>query len=155
MSTTSNLNTTPATPIGGAKNLVDTAAANQSFRTFSKALRQSGLSDTLRGTGPYTVFAPTDEAFTKLPPGRLDELMKSENKDDLVSLVNNHLLAGRASVADVGKLSNAKMLGGKSAPIVVDGTKVSIDGAHLTTPDIASSNGWLHGIDKVNVPTTH
>jgi len=153
MSTISNLNTTPSGT--DAKNLVDTAAANQSFRTFSKALRQSGLSDTLRGTGPFTVFAPTDEAFNKLPPGKFDELMKTENKDQLVSLVNNHLLAGRSNAADVGKMTNVKMLGGKSAPIVLDGIKVSIDGARLTTPDIASSNGWLHGIDKVNMPTAH
>ena len=153
MSTISNLNTAPTGP--DAKNLVDTAAANQSFRTFNKALRQSGLSETLRGTGPFTVFAPTDEAFDKLPAGRFDELMKSENKDELVSLLNNHLLAGRCNAAEMGKMTSAKMIGGKSAPIVLDGIKVSIDGARLTTPDIASSNGWLHGIDKVNVPNTH
>jgi uncharacterized surface protein with fasciclin (FAS1) repeats len=155
MSTNSNMGNTPAANAGtAAKNIVDTAAANGSFRTFSKALRQAGMSDTLRGAGPFTVFAPTDEAFAKLPPGKLEELMKSENKDELVSILNYHVLAGRSSAAEMGKLKEAKTLGG-SAPIALEGSKLSIDGATLTTPDIASSNGWLHGIDKVNMPVKH
>jgi len=155
MSTTTNQNNPSTANAGSARNLVDTAAANQSFSTFSKALRQAGLADTLRGAGPFTVFAPTDEAFAKLPAGKLDELMKTENKDELVSILNYHVLSGRSSAADMGKMKQAKMLDGKSAPVALEGNKVSIDGAHVTTPDIASSNGWLHGIDKVNIPTRH
>lgn len=137
------------------KNLVDTAAANGSFNTFGKALRQAGMADTLRGTGPFTLFAPTDAAFAKLPAGTLDNLMKAENKDELVSILNYHVLASRSSAADVGKLTAVMTVNGQSAPIVLKGAKVSIDGAELTAPDIASSNGVLHGIDKVNIPTKH
>jgi len=134
---------------------VDTLAAEDSFKTFGKALRKAGLEDTLRGVGPFTLLAPTDAAFDKLPPGKLDNLMKPENKDELVSILNYHVLSGRSSAADMGKMKQAKMLDGKSAPVALEGNKVSIDGAHVTTPDIASSNGWLHGIDKVNIPTRH
>ncbi|HVR81647.1 MAG TPA: fasciclin domain-containing protein [Luteimonas sp.] len=137
------------------KNIVDTAAANGSFKTFGKALRQADMVDTLRGEGPFTLFAPTDAAFDKLPAGKLDNLMKPENKAELVSLLKYHVLTGRSSAADVAKLTMAKTVNGQSAPIVASGTKVSIDGAELTARDIQSSNGVLHGIDKVNIPTKH
>ncbi|HEY0660120.1 MAG TPA: fasciclin domain-containing protein [Lysobacter sp.] len=137
------------------KNVVDTAAANGSFKTFGNALRQAGMADTLKGEGPFTLFAPTDAAFAKLPPGQLDTWLKPENKEELISILNYHVLAGRSSAMDVGKLQQAKTVNGQSAPIVVDGVKVSIDGAELTLPDLASSNGVLHGIDKVNIPTRH
>lgn len=145
MSTMSN---TPNT-----RNLVDTAAANDSFKTFSKAVESAGLADTLRGTGPFTVFAPTDAAFAKLPSGRLDNLLKPENKDELTSLLNYHVLNGRKTAADVGKWESARTVNGQQAPIkMVDG-KLTIDGAQLTTADIGTSNGLIHGIDKVNIPT--
>ncbi len=147
----SNTNTTQS----NTQNIVDTAAANGSFNTFGKALRQAGMVEKLRGSGPFTLFAPTDAAFAKLPPGKLDELMKVENKDELVSILNYHVLAGRSSAADVAKLTQAKTINGKLAPIVLKGTKVSIDGAQVIEPDIASSNGVLHGIDKVIMPTRH
>ena len=150
-----NTQNSPATGNTAARNLFDTVAANPSFNTFSKALRQAGLSNELSGTGPFTVFAPTDEAFAKLPPGKLEQLMKSENKDELVSILNYHVLSGRSSLADMRKMKEARMLDGKNAPIVAEGNKLSIGGAHVTTPDIASSNGLLHGIDKVNIPTKH
>lgn len=140
---------------GNTKNIVDTAAANGSFNTFGNALRQAGMVEKLRGSGPFTLFAPTDAAFAKLPPGKLDELMKDENKDELVSILNYHVIAGRSSAADVGKLTQVKTISGKLAPIVLQGTKVSIDGAQVIEPDIASSNGMLQGIDKVNIPTRH
>ena len=148
MSTTSNLSSIPNT-----KNVVDTAAANGSFKIFGNALRQAGMADALKGEGPFTLFAPTDAAFAKLPVGQLDTWLKPENKDELVSVLNYHVLAGRSSAADVGKLTEAKTVQGQSAPILVKDSKVSIDGAELTSPDIASSNGMLHGIDKVNIPT--
>jgi uncharacterized surface protein with fasciclin (FAS1) repeats len=140
------MSTTSTTP-SNTKNIVDTAAANGSFNTFGKALRQAGMVEKLRGSGPFTLFAPTDAAF--------DALMKDENKDELVSILNYHVIAGRSSAADVGKLTQVKTISGKLAPIVLKGTKVSIDGAQVIEPDIASSNGMLQGIDKVNIPTRH
>jgi uncharacterized surface protein with fasciclin (FAS1) repeats len=115
-------NTTPQ----GAKNLVDTIAAYGSFNTF-------------------TLFAPTDAAFAKLPPGKLEELMRAENKDELVSLLSYHVIPGRSTSADVAKLNTAKTINGKMAPIALKGTKVTFDGAEVVEPDILSSNGVLHG----------
>lgn len=135
------------------KNLVDTAAANGSFKTFGKAIERAGMSDTLRGIGPFTIFAPTDAAFDKLPSGKLDNLFKAENKEELVSLLNYHVVSGRKLVADVGKWVEARTVNGQSAPITMTKDQVSIDGALVTSADIASSNGILHGIDKVNIPT--
>jgi len=135
------------------KNLVDTAAANGSFKTFGKAIERAGMSETLGGTGPFTIFAPTDAAFDKLPAGRFETLFKPENKDELVSLLNYHVVAGRKLVADIGKWETAKTVNGQAAPIKMTDDKVSIDGALVTSADIGSSNGVIHGIDKVNVPT--
>jgi len=135
------------------KNLVDTAAANGSFKTFGKAIERAGMSDTLRGVGPFTIFAPTDAAFDKLPSGKLDNLFKPENKDELVSLLNYHVVSGRKLVADIGKWEAAKTVNGQSAPITMTKDKVSIDGALVTSADIGSSNGIIHAIDKVNIPT--
>lgn len=136
-----------------SKNLVDTAAANGSFKTFGKALDAAGMSETLRGVGPFTLFAPTDAAFDKLPAGRLETLFKPENKEELVSILNYHLVNGRKLVADVGKWQVAKTVNGQGAPIKLEGAQVSIDGAQVTSADIGSSNGIIHGIDKVNIPT--
>ena len=145
---------TPDTKNTGTRNIVDMVATDDTFKTFGKVLRKSGLEDTLRGAGPFTLLAPTDAAFDKLPPGKLDNLMKPENKDELVSILNHHVLAGRSSAADMSKLTMAKTLGGQSVPIVSSGSKVEFDGAELTSRDIQSSNGVLHGIDKVNMPLT-
>jgi len=140
------------TNIPNGKNLVDTAAANGSFRTFGKALDAAGMTETLRGTGPFTVFAPTDAAFEKLPPGKLESLFKPENKEELVSLLNYHVVSGRKTTADVGKWDAARTVNGQSAPIILKDDQLSIDGALITSADIGSSNGLLHGIDKVNIP---
>lgn len=145
------MNTSASIP--GTKNLIDTAAANGSFKTLGKAIERAGLSDTLRGEGPFTMFAPTDAAFDKLPSGKLDNLFKPENKEELVSLLNYHLVSGRKMMADVGKWDAARTINGQSAPIVLTGDKVSIDGARVTSADIGSTNGVIHGIDKVNIPT--
>ena len=146
------MNTVTNTP--STKNLVDTAAANGSFKTFGKAIERAGMSETLRGVGPFTIFAPTDAAFDKLPAGKLENLFKPENKEELVSLLNYHVVSGRKLVADIGKWETAKTVNGQSAPIKMTNDKVSIDGALVTSADIGSSNGIIHGIDKVNVPTT-
>lgn len=143
-------NNQPNTPT--AQNLVDTVAANESFKTFGQAVEKAELSETLRGPGPFTVFAPTDAAFEKLPPGRLEHLFKPENKEELVSVVNYHVLKGQKSSADISKWNAAKMVQGQSAPITLSDGKVSIDGAKVVVADVASSNGVIHGIDKVNIP---
>jgi uncharacterized surface protein with fasciclin (FAS1) repeats len=149
------MNNQPNTP--STRNLVDAAAANGSFKTFGQAVEKAALGDTLRGPGPFTVFAPTDAAFEKLPPGKLEHLFKPENKEELVGVVNYHVLKGQKSSADIGKWNSARMVQGQSAPITQTDGKVSIDGAQVVVADVASSNGVIHGIDKVNIPapTTH
>ncbi len=148
--------TTPQNAVkstGQDKNLLDTAAANGSFGTFAKAVEKAGLSETLRGTGPFTVFAPTDAAFAKLPAGKLDTLMKPENRNELASILKYHVVTGRKSVADIGKWESAKTVNGQSAPIKMAEGKFTIAGANITASDINSSNGLIHEIDKVNLPT--
>jgi uncharacterized surface protein with fasciclin (FAS1) repeats len=135
------------------KNLVETVAANDSFKTFGKALEASGLHDTLKGAGPYTVFAPTDAAFEQLPAGRLDTLLQPENKAELASILNFHVVSGRRAITDISKWNTAKTLNGQSCAIKFDGTQMNFGGAQVTSQDIDSSNGVLHGIDKVNLPS--
>ena len=136
----------------GSRNLLEAAVAHGSFKTFAKAVEQAGMSETLSGPGPFTVFAPTDAAFEKLPAGKLDELLKPENKTELASIINYHVLSGRKSAADIGNWEVAKTVSGLSAPIKLMDNKVVIDGANVTAADIGSSNGVIHGIDKVNMP---
>jgi uncharacterized surface protein with fasciclin (FAS1) repeats len=136
-------------------NLVQTAANDNSFTTFSKALVASGLSETLQGEGPYTVFAPTDRAFEKLPKGKLDSLLKPENKSELAAIISYHVSHGRVSAADVGKLTETETLQGQSAKIKLIDKKVMIDASNVTLIDIASSNGVIHAIDAVLIPTKH
>ena len=149
------MNNQPNTP--STKNVVDTAAANGTFKTFGKAIEKAELGDMLRGPGPFTIFAPTDAAFEKMPPGTLEHLFKPENKEELAGVLNYHVLKGQKSSEDIGKWKSARMVQGQSAPITLTGGKVRIDGANVTIADIASSNGVIHGIDKVNLPapTTH
>ncbi|MBD8527439.1 fasciclin domain-containing protein [Pseudomarimonas arenosa] len=141
------------TPNSGNKNLLDTASANGKLNTFSKAIELAGLSESLRGPGPFTVFAPTDAAFEKLAGGGLDRLLKPENKSELVSILNYHVIKGRRTAADMGKATSAETLQGQSAPIKGVGSSFSIDGANVISIDIPSSNGLIHAIDKVNMPT--
>lgn len=136
-----------------SKNLVDTAAADGSFHTLGKALEAADLTNVLKGTGPYTVFAPTDEAFEKLPKETLENWLKPENKAQLISVLKYHVLPGRASAVEVEKLTAPKMMQGQTATITKDGDKLRIGGATITKSDITSSNGIIHAIDTVNVPT--
>ena len=138
-----------------SKNLVETAAANGSFHTLGKALEAAELTNVLKGTGPYTVFAPTDEAFEKLPKDVLSNWLKPENKAELISVLKYHVLPGRASAADVEKLTAPKMMQGQTAAVTKDGDKLRIGAATITKADITSSNGIIHAIDTVNVPTKH
>ena len=151
MNTSPSASSTPSAP--STLDLIDTAAANGSFKTFGRAIQQAGMTDTLRGEGPFTVFAPTDAAFDKLPAGKLDTLLKPENKDELVSLLNYHVIRGRKTTSDLGKWEQAKTVNGQSAPIKLVDRRVSIDGAQVIRGDIPSTNGVIHGIDKVNIPT--
>jgi len=151
MNTSPSASSTPSAP--STLDLIDTAAANGSFKTFGRAIQQAGMTDTLRGEGPFTVFAPTDAAFDKLPAGKLDTLFKPENKDELVSLLNYHVIRGRKTTSDLGKWEQARMVNGQSAPIKLVDRRVNIGGAQVTSADIASRNGLIHGIDTVNIPT--
>lgn len=152
MNTPVNNTRNPQADTTPSQNLLEAAAANGSFKTFAKAVEMAGLSETLRSPGPYTVFAPTDAAFDLLPKGRLESLYEPKNKDELISILNYHIVTGRKSAADVGKWTSARTVNGQPAPILRTKHELSIDGAKITTADIASSNGVLHGIDKVNMP---
>jgi uncharacterized surface protein with fasciclin (FAS1) repeats len=136
-------------------NLVDTVASQGTLSTFSRAIAAAGLNSVLAGPGPFTVFAPTDAAFEKLPAGQLDNWLKPENKDQLISVLKYHVSPGRATGQDVGKLTETKTVNGESAKIKRAGDGILIDGATITTRDLGSSNGVIHVIDQVLAPTKH
>jgi len=135
-----------------AADIVDTAVAAGSFKTLAAALGAAGLVDTLKGPGPFTVFAPTDAAFAKLPAGTVEDLLKPENKAKLTSILTYHVVAGKVMAADVVKLSEAKTLQGQSVKIAVKDGKVSVAGANVSATDIKASNGVIHVIDSVIMP---
>ena len=134
-----------------AKTIVGVAAGAGQFNTLVAAVKAAGLVDTLNGAGPFTVFAPTDEAFAKLPAGTVETLLKPENKEKLVAILTYHVLAGKVMAADV-KTMAAKTVNGKEASIKVDGGKVTIGAANVVKTDIAASNGVIHVIDTVLIP---
>lgn len=134
------------------KDIVDTAVAAGSFGTLAAALKAAGLVETLKGKGPFTVFAPTDAAFAKLPAGTVENLLKPENKAQLTKILTYHVVAGSVKAADVVKLKEAKTVQGQSVKITVKDGKVSVDGATVTATDIAASNGVIHVIDSVMMP---
>ena len=142
-----------ATAAAAAKStIVETAVAAGSFKTLVAAVQAAGLVDTLNGAGPFTVFAPTDEAFAKLPAGTLEVLLKPENKAKLAAILTYHVVPGAVKAADVVKLKNAGTVNGQRVDIKVDGAKVQVDGANVVTTDIACSNGVIHVIDSVILP---
>lgn len=132
--------------------IVDVAAGNPDFETLVAAVKAAGLAETLSGTGPFTVFAPTDEAFAKLPPGTLESLLKPENKDKLVAILTYHVVPGKVTAADVVKLDTATTVNGQAADITVTDGKVKVDAANVTATDVAASNGVIHVIDAVILP---
>jgi uncharacterized surface protein with fasciclin (FAS1) repeats len=134
------------------KDIVDTAVGAGSFKTLVAAVQAAGLVDTLKGKGPFTVFAPTDEAFAKLPKGTLESLLKPENKEKLAAILTYHVVAGKVLAKDVVKLSEAKTVQGSSVKILVSDGKVKVDGANVVTTDIETSNGVIHVIDAVILP---
>src|SRR6185437_11152981 len=134
------------------KDIVDTAVAAGNFKTLAAALQAAGLVDTLKGKGPFTVFAPTDEAFAKLPAGTVDELLKPENKEKLVAILTYHVVPGKVLAQDVVKMNDAKTVNGKNVKIMAHGGKVMVDNATVTKADIQASNGVIHVIDTVLLP---
>ncbi len=134
------------------KDIVDTAIAAGQFKTLAAALTAAGLVDTLKGPGPFTVFAPTDAAFAKLPAGTLDTLLKPESKAKLTAILTYHVVAGKVMAADVVKLKKAKTVNGAMVAVKVYGGTVMINNAKVTTADIAASNGVIHVIDTVLLP---
>ncbi|MGB7218683.1 MAG: fasciclin domain-containing protein [Vicinamibacterales bacterium] len=140
--------------IGAAdtKDIVDTAVDAGSFKTLAKALDAAGLVQTLKGAGPFTVFAPTDEAFAKLPAGTLDTLLKPENKARLQRILTYHVVAGKVMAADVVKLRSAKAVSGDTIAIALNNGGVTVDNARVVKTDIGTSNGVIHVIDAVIIP---
>ena len=135
-----------------AKDIVDTAVAAGSFKTLTAALQAAGLVDTLKGNGPFTVFAPTDEAFAKLPAGTVESLLKPENKAKLTSILTYHVVPGKVTAAEVTKLTSAKTVNGHSLTISTMGGTVMVDNAKVVKTDILCSNGVIHVIDSVVLP---
>lgn len=152
MMTVASSNTTSAAG-ADTKDIVDTAVAAGSFKTLAKALAAADLVNTLKGSGPFTVFAPTDEAFAKLPAGTLEGLLKPENKAQLQRILTYHVVSGKVMAADVVKLHSAKAVSGDTIAIATLNGGVTVDRAHVVKTDIAASNGVIHVIDAVILPT--
>jgi uncharacterized surface protein with fasciclin (FAS1) repeats len=134
------------------KDIVDTAVAAGQFKTLASAIQAAGLVDTLKGDGPFTVFAPTDEAFAKLPAGTVENLLKPENKDQLVAILTYHVVPGKVEAAEVVTMDEAKSVNGKMVDIKVKGDTAMVNDAKVTKTDIAASNGVIHVIDTVIMP---
>ena len=135
-----------------ATDIVDTAVAAGSFNTLAKALAAADLIGTLKGKGPFTVFAPTDAAFAKLPTGTLEMLLKPENKAKLQRILTYHVVSGNVMAADVVKLHSAKAVSGDTIMIATHGGAVTVDNARVVKTDIVASNGVIHVIDTVILP---
>jgi uncharacterized surface protein with fasciclin (FAS1) repeats len=134
------------------KDIVDTAVGAGQFKTLAAALQAAGLVETLKGQGPFTVFAPTDAAFAKLPAGTVEMLLKPENKAKLTAVLTYHVVPGKVMAADVVKVTSAKTVQGGAVAVKVTGGKVTIDNANVVSADIAASNGVIHVIDTVLMP---
>ena len=141
----------PAFADGHSKDIVDTAVAAGSFNTLVAAVQAAGLVDTLKGEGPFTVFAPTDEAFAALPAGTVEDLLKPENKDTLVAILTYHVVAGKVMSGDLSNNMMATTVQGGDVTIMTEGG-VTVNGANVTTTDIETSNGVIHVIDAVILP---
>lgn len=138
--------------MASSKDIVDTAVEAGSFKTLAAALQAADLVDTLKGKGPYTVFAPTDAAFAKLPEGTVESLLKPENKQQLVDILTYHVVPGSVTAEQVVGLSEAKTVNGQSVAITVGDDMVKVDGAQVVQTDIMTSNGVIHVIDSVILP---
>ncbi len=142
----------PARAADAPKDIVDTAVAAGSFGTLAAALKAADLVGALKGPGPFTVFAPTDAAFAKLPPGTLDNLLKPENKDQLKSILLYHVVSGKIMAADIKGTAKPATLQGATLDIKASASGVTVNGAKVTTADVGASNGVIHVIDAVVLP---
>jgi uncharacterized surface protein with fasciclin (FAS1) repeats len=138
--------------VAKSADIVDTAVSAGQFNTLVAAVKAAGLVETLKGPGPFTVFAPTDEAFAKLPKGTVEMLLKPENKDKLVKILTYHVVSGKVMAEDVVKLKTAKTVQGSLLNIKVKGSNVMVDNARVVKTDIGTSNGVIHVIDTVIMP---
>ena len=134
--------------------IVSIAAGNPDFSTLVTALKAADLVDALQGNGPFTVFAPTNDAFAKLPAGTVEDLLKPENKDKLVAVLTYHVVPGNVYAKDVVKLDSASSLQGDTIDIKTSMGKVMVDGANVVMTDIKGSNGVIHVIDSVILPNS-
>nr|WP_200909165.1 fasciclin domain-containing protein [Aliiroseovarius crassostreae] len=137
---------------GSGPDIVDTAVSAGSFNTLAAALDAADLVETLKGDGPFTVFAPTDEAFTALPEGTVETLLKPENKDQLTAILTYHVVPGKVMSGDVVQLTSATTVNGSDVSVKVMNGSVMINDAKVTTADVGASNGVIHVIDKVLIP---
>jgi uncharacterized surface protein with fasciclin (FAS1) repeats len=145
----------PATEPAGAameKDIVDTAVSAGSFNTLVTAVKAAGLVETLKGKGPFTVFAPTDEAFAKLPAGTVEDLLKPENRAKLQSILTYHVVPGAYRAADVTRMTSAPTANGQPLSIGAQDGKVMVDNAQVVKTDILCANGVIHVIDTVVLP---
>jgi len=131
--------------------IVDTAIQAGTFKTLAQALTAADLVETLKGKGPFTVFAPTDEAFANLPAGTLTDLLKPENKAKLANILKYHVVAGKVMSSDI-KAGNVSTVAGAALAVKLQGKDVMVNDAHVTKADIAADNGVIHVIDKVLLP---
>ena len=144
---------TAASPVRAQqKDIVDTAVAAGSFKTLAAALQAAGLVETLKGKGPFTVFAPTDAAFAKLPAGTVESLLLPENREKLRRILTYHVVSGAVKSDRVVTMTSAKAVSGDTIMIKTMAGKVMVDNAHVTTTDILTSNGVIHVIDSVIMP---
>ena len=139
-------------PQTATADIVQTASEAGQFTTLIAAVQAAGLEDTLRGPGPFTVFAPTDEAFAKLPAGTLDTLLKPENREQLASILTYHVIAGKVPSSEAVKLTSAKTVNGKELKLDASSGSLKVDNATVAKADIEASNGIIHVIDTVVLP---
>jgi uncharacterized surface protein with fasciclin (FAS1) repeats len=142
----------PAASGSAQMDIVDTAVAAGSFKTLATALQAAGLVETLKGKGPFTVFAPTDEAFGKLPAGTVESLLKPENKEKLKAILLYHVVSGDVTAAQVVQLSSAKTINGQDLKLTVNDGSVMVNEAKVVKADVLASNGVIHVIDTVLLP---
>ncbi|OEF94730.1 fasciclin domain-containing protein [Vibrio splendidus] len=137
---------------GMKKDIVDVAAENGSLNTLVAAVKAAGLVETLKGDGPFTVFAPTDQAFAALPEGTVDMLLKPENKDKLIAVLTYHVVSGKIMASEVMKLDSAVTVQGEAVMVGIDHGNVMINKAQVVMADVEASNGVIHVIDAVLLP---
>jgi uncharacterized surface protein with fasciclin (FAS1) repeats len=142
----------PQVAAADTKDIVDTAVAAGSFKTLAKTLAAADLVGTLKGAGPFTVFAPTDEAFAKLPAGTIENLLKPENKAKLQRILTYHVVAGRVMASDVATMSSAMAVSGDTITIATHDSGVLAGNARVLKTDIVATNGVIHVIDTVMLP---